>query len=1022
MPRLKTENWYIVLELEFDPPVEDEKIISSRITEKKDFWNKNANSFQRGKQYCAWRDAIPRMQKEMLGENNIRKQLAKEACEIVYGEVDEMLSDIGLKGNITETEVANIVKNLKSTEDIVKKRAKALKIPIIKESDPKFDFNEIYDKYYKKAPESAKSYLSLPKLLDIVGKKNLYDFLYGSDTKADRVDAATLKAKAIEKRKEFIHNNQVDSAGKSLCGQCEIAFNNETSKKGYDEYLIYISCKQVLDRLKKIAAIANNSIVWNQARNYIDQLTELYRDADLAESIVVSFCEMEKIKYSQGSKDEKPTKKCLCGFRNDASRSVCSHCGLPLEIKCPKCGKKNPVDAEFCNCGFDMKNIQRSNQLCDIARAELDKMNVDAAELHLNQAESAWKENPKIEALRRDIKKVGEGFRRELKNLKLLISEKKFFAADAAYAALKRSFSYVDSFIETQIKDAKSEAETLFKKAKSQLNKDEAILSCNNALNICKDYPGIQEYIAQNFAPDAPMLLKVSCDSVNNVNIISWTPRDKSVGIRYKVIKKLNSSPSNVNDGEEVAVVSMCSVTDKNVSAGAAYYYAVYAEKAGTYSKTGLISREPAINLFELSGVSVSVGDKSLELLWKKAPANTKIHVYMLDVKGTPKEIKTLDNNHSSCVVSGLVNGNEYKFRLSVEYLINGKKCVTGGVEINGVPVQPPKPVETLSVQFVKDDEFSVNWTHFGRGEVRFYRSPTAPNYKSGDVVPLADIEKKMSRVMLQSQSKVGAADSGQFKGTFKHFSKEKIYISAVTVESGAAVFGIAVQTAKVGVVSIIKVREISGSIFINIKVPENATAFNVLYSFDGMPVSPDDKNCLKRYINMNEYLSKGALVLPNAQAKKYYIGVSSEYKDGNLTTNSALATTIFNNVGKLQVKYSINPKRVFFSKSVEIVIDFEKGIDLLPDIDFVGRIRALPMEQNQDGVFVLFGIRNGGKSIQEGTVKAGSIKLKKSANQLIINIPEPKDKDMNIRPFIVDLSMAEQAELMLSGGDYKIS
>ena len=79
-------------------------------------------------------------------------------------------------------------------------------------------------------------------------------------------------------------------------------------------------------------------------------------------------------------------------------------------------------------------------------------------------------------------------------------------------------------------------------------------------------------------------------------------------------------------------------------------------------------------------------------------------------------------------------------------------------------------------------------------------------------------------------------------------------------------------------------------------------------------------------------------------------------------------------------------------------------------------------MEQNQDGVFVLFGIRNGGKSIQEGTVKAGSIKLKKSANQLIINIPEPKDKDMNIRPFIVDLSMAEQAELMLSGGDYKIS
>ena len=65
MPRSKNENWYIVLELEFDPPVEDEDVIQKRINEKKDFWNRNANGLK-GKEYSVWRDAIPKIKKEII--------------------------------------------------------------------------------------------------------------------------------------------------------------------------------------------------------------------------------------------------------------------------------------------------------------------------------------------------------------------------------------------------------------------------------------------------------------------------------------------------------------------------------------------------------------------------------------------------------------------------------------------------------------------------------------------------------------------------------------------------------------------------------------------------------------------------------------------------------------------------------------------------------------------------------------------------------------------------------------------
>ena len=47
-----TENWYLVLELDFDPnPVNDEALIEQRIEEKRKFWSSKANDFNRGAEY-----------------------------------------------------------------------------------------------------------------------------------------------------------------------------------------------------------------------------------------------------------------------------------------------------------------------------------------------------------------------------------------------------------------------------------------------------------------------------------------------------------------------------------------------------------------------------------------------------------------------------------------------------------------------------------------------------------------------------------------------------------------------------------------------------------------------------------------------------------------------------------------------------------------------------------------------------------------------------------------------------------
>ncbi len=141
------DNWYVILELGFDPPVEDEVKIAERIDEKAKFWSTHFNDFKMGAQYRAWHQNIPQIKKDMIGPANIRKQLASDACIAVYGPVDKLLKTIGRKGNITDSEGEKLSTKLKISVDVVKKRAQKLGLEWI--HDNQVDYQAVYDKYYK---------------------------------------------------------------------------------------------------------------------------------------------------------------------------------------------------------------------------------------------------------------------------------------------------------------------------------------------------------------------------------------------------------------------------------------------------------------------------------------------------------------------------------------------------------------------------------------------------------------------------------------------------------------------------------------------------------------------------------------------------------------------------------------------------------------------------------------------------------------------------------------------------------
>ncbi|MBQ8134373.1 MAG: hypothetical protein IJ192_08225 [Clostridia bacterium] len=1016
----ENENWYLVLELEFDPPVEDESVILKRIDEKRDYWNRNANHFRKGAQYQTWARAIPQITHDMTGSENRRSEIAKEACTLVYGEIDGLLKKISRKGYISSEEIANIAKKLSKDASVIKKRVTALKLTV---RDDSVDYKKYHKQYYLDAPAGAKKFgTTLPNLLRSAGKKDLYDFLYG-ETKSDSLPAATLKERATEKRKEFRGHDAISSTGNQLCGQCEIAFKDEISKKEYDDYLAYLTRKNILNELKDENDISKK-VSFESFEAAVNKLTSMYRDHELALKIVRSFCECEGIIYSSsdsGAAGTKPKKICRCGTVNDSSRSVCSNCGLPLDIKCPNCHKLCASSINICDCGFNLRNIDRCVELCNIAAREIDEFNFAAADLHIQEAESCWKGYPKIAQLKSSLINKKKLIGNRVDELRKEINQHHYYRAKDLLAEIKRAYpGYEDSRSQKLINDGIAEAKKLFDMAQSISNNDNKVIElCRKALDFCGDYPGIKEFLKSKISIDPPVGFNITSDTKNRTNILSWRSVSKNPTEKYRIVRKINSAPSDPDDGECIAEVSMCSYSDKKIEAAVVYYYAVFAEFSGIYSKPA-ISERPVINLFEISGLSASIGNGSVELSWETPPKNTIVHIFEIHQTGQ-HEIKNLSSGNKY-VVSGLANGHEYSFRAALEYIVNGKTVLTSGMNISGlVPIAPPKPVEVLSVRYKKDDDFELMWNYSGEGEVKFYSSYSMPTFKPGDTISIPQLEKQMTMLMINMQTGHIGEQPDEFKADFRHRDEKRLYIAAVTVKSGAVVFGATVQACKVGSVAIENVREESQSVYIYIRAPKNAVAYHVLYSFDHQPSGLSDKNCIQKRYTDNEYSKKGALIIPNVQSRKYHIAVFAEFKNDDTVTYSSVSNYVFNNQGKSVIDYSITVIKRFFKNTVEIKFMTENGTADIPAIDICGNRGDIPIFYNKSNVVLSIDLS------QTETVKTAggefkNVQFKLSDNGISLTMPVPSGKNMYIKPFIANPGDRSVYELKLTGGDYKIN
>ena len=946
-----TENWYIILELEFDPPVQDEGVIAAKIEEKAKFWSQKFNDFKMGPQYRAWHQGISQIKKDMLGPGNIRAELAADACTRVYGPVDKLLKTISRKGFITEDEQKKTAEKQKVSLELVKRRAVKLGIRVEQGGNEKLE--KLYEKYYKTKPQGAANFDGMAQLLASFQTDNLYGFLFDG-TSVDQNTARSMPCKALtdrsqeKKRTEFSGHTSVAGSGAKLCGQCELIFKNETEKARYDEYLEYQRRKKVFDEIKQIADISGQ-ISAQAGSDLIVRMTEVVRNRDLAAELVAAYCLMEKIVYvkAEGGTPQH-IKVCRCGCTNDVSdgRKVCKACGRPLTIQCPKCGTENDASVRVCKCGFNFDGIDKARALCALAESSMTALDFAAARIQLKDAAGYWPGSPEIAALEKKLTEYEGRVGAEVAKMRKAMEQKRYCEAKTQYESICRLFpGYKDPAVEAQTLQAVKDAQSLFQRARESRQETQVLELCAQAYELCADLPGVKELMAQ-YPPEPLTGLEVLVNPNTRVNQLQWRGDASDKTLRYVVVRSDSGWVRSVSDGEVLYRGSAEIFLDKEIQPGAVYYYNVFVERAGIYSKGARWDEKPVANLFEIRGLTATPGNGTVNLSWEPLPRGATAEVYLVEEGGMEQLLST--SAADGYLARNLENDRPYRFRVNLVYNILGKRRPTRGMQIAAVPTPPAEPVDTVRVKPGAGTLFDIIWYQEGNQEVRLYGSREKPKGQLGDVLSLDTLEQQMR--LLQTRPLLPASRDALSPGerglAIEYGGEDVLYVAPVVIKGNSATFGAVARVMKGAAVEIRDVLAVNGNLTILIEPARGATGYVVLYRHDRFPTDLSDGGAVRKYIPLKQYELSGSLILEQLVKKTYYLSVFAEFRSDGEKDYSPGTQRLYDNSPKANITYSLSYRKPLFGAKI-LTVRFscpEQREFYLPEVQLLSKQGSVPM------------------------------------------------------------------------------
>jgi molecular chaperone DnaK (HSP70) len=276
--KISRENYYILLELQLDPPENDKNRIERAIEEKQDQWSEICRNAppSRARKAEAYLEMLPDIRR-VMSDAGTRQKEAEQAVikeKEKYEKIDEAIELVSLDGSITEEAVSELSRMLEVDEAVIRER---IKVPIVQK------------KVVEKLEPSL--YRQITDNLEIIEKKSLYDFLgVQANTGLDALRASTEKI-AADLKTNSIKDTKY-TAKQALVGHCFDLFKTEEKRRKYDASLAY----QSLDELNKYINITGiNGIISIEAFDFLmEKAVAMGIKFEEAEEHIIAYCEEKK--------------------------------------------------------------------------------------------------------------------------------------------------------------------------------------------------------------------------------------------------------------------------------------------------------------------------------------------------------------------------------------------------------------------------------------------------------------------------------------------------------------------------------------------------------------------------------------------------------------------------------------------------------------------------------------------------------------------------------------------------------
>ena len=859
---MQQDNFYILLEISADPPEHNSQAIETAIKNKQGEWGKQRNHPTKGREAQRLLGLISDM-RQKLSDPDFRQEEARRAKTIIaqkekekFQRIDNAIKLISTKGYITNQEIKNLSKKFVINESEIRKRIKSCPIKNDKKENTTSQKIKPLDKTIEKRIVSA---------LQLVGKKNLYDFLELSS----KSSVKTLISRAQEKEKEIrkiAKKDAVVTESEVLAGLCLTVFKTLDSKNSYDLTRKQLSLTD-LDNDLDIAGMDN-----------IIQAEEF--DALVKKGVSIGLSKDEAIDYIQKYSKKKKwfleiskhlsvdeMKQCgICGLLNQASHFNCNGCGTPLELECPGCNTKNSNNSTACsNCGFYIGDMPNALGLIKKGKMALAGKNYEKAEALFREAEVYWPGNIEIVSANKQIKNYFNKINQYIQQLHNAIKEKNYYQAKQLISEIRKLNNKHSELSKEAIINKKiSSAEAWIKKALGFKNEKDIIQSYQSALAESKDCQSAIDGM-NKLPPAPPTVLKTSTRNIQTISV-SWR-KSQSIGdLAYCVIRKKNTPPESIKDGEILVKTTQTLFEDNKAEAGQIYYYAVYTLRGETPSKSSALS-QTVQRIAEVKDLNAKPSTGCINLSWKKPSNALDIEVWRKE-NGIPvnsSDGKRLEGvRHDGVLDSGLKNGTSYGYRIITIYKGISKAIEkSDGITISSTPSSPPPFIDTLKSKKVKN-KLNLSWKPPSRGNVILYISSKSFSFSKGDIINPYEL------VDLGEQVQPSTPNNAIYKIKFQGV----IYVLPITIEGELYVAGESIAVTSIDEVSQIRHEASGGKIFLEWEWPHNCNKTLVSYRHDRYPKGFDDQVATKKYFTKVEYARESGFVISKPEAKDYYFNI----------------------------------------------------------------------------------------------------------------------------------------------------